>query len=125
MAFVTTKFGTVLPYRISYNSNITNAATSNLCNGPGTLYSVKVVNGNNAEVFVKIANALTATSGSTDPDWIFPCAASGTHTYEIPDGIAFDALSVWATENAIPSDNTAPSASLALNETISITLVTG
>ena len=125
MAFVTTKFGNALPYRVSYNANITNTVTSNLCDGSGTLYSVKVVNGNNAEVFVKIANALTATSGSTNPDWIFPCAASGTHTYEIPGGIAFDALSVWATENAIPSDNTAPSADAAANETIAITLVTG
>jgi len=124
MAFVTTKFGSVLPYRVSYNSNITNAVTSNLCNGSGTLHSVKVVNGNNAAVYVKISNAFIATSGSTSPDWIFPCAASGTHTFEIPGGIAFDALSVWATENPIPSDNTAPSASVAAGETIAVTLVT-
>ena len=86
------------------------------------MHSVKIANTNDAAVYIKIANAHTATSGSTAPDWIFSCPASSTYFFEIPGGVAFDALSCWATENATPADNTAPSASG--NETIAVTIVT-
>lgn len=122
MAFVTTKFSDIFDYKISYNSDIDNSVTKNLTNGAGVFYSIKIVNGNDAAVYIKISNAFTATSGSTAPDWIFPCAASSTQTYEIPGGIEFDALSVWATENPTPSDNTAPSTSG--NEVIAVTILT-
>jgi hypothetical protein len=123
MAFVTTKFGDVVSYKVAYHSSITRNVTSNLTGSSGTLYSVKIVNGNDAAVYVKLANAFTATGGSTAPDWIFPCAASSTQTYEIPGGVAFDALSVWATENPSPSDNTTPS--ISGNEAIAVTIITG
>lgn len=72
MAFVTTKFDGAVSHKISYHSNMTNTVTVNLTGGPGSLHSIKIANTNDAAVFVKIANAHTATSGSTAPDWIFP-----------------------------------------------------
>ena len=111
MAFVTTKFDDATSFKIAHNAQITNSVTKNLTGGPG------------AAVFIKIANAITATSGSTAPDWIFSCPASSTYTYEVPGGVQFDALSVWANENAVESDNTTPSVSG--NETVKVTIVTG
>jgi hypothetical protein len=123
MAFVTTKFDDATSFKIAHNAQITNSVTKNLTGGPGVLHSVKIENNNNAAVFIKIANAFTATSGSTAPDWIFSCPASSTYTYEVPGGVQFDALSVWANENAVESDNTTPSVSG--NETVKVTIVTG
>lgn len=123
MAFVTTKFGAAVSHKISYSSSTTNSVTDNLTGGSGILYSCKIANTNDAAVYIKIANAYTATSGSTAPDWIFSCPASSTYFYEIPGGVAFDALSVWATENATPADNTTPS--ISGNELVGVTIVTG
>ena len=123
MAFVTTKFDDATSFKVAYHSQITNAVTSNLTGGAGSLYSIKIENSNDAAVYIKIANAFTATSGSTAPDWIFSCPAASTYTYEIPNGVAFKALSVWANENAVETDNTTPSVSG--NETVQVTIVTG
>ena len=123
MAFVTTKFDRAVSHKISYSSSTTNTVTKNLTGGSGTLYSCKIANTNDAAVYIKIANAHTATSGLTAPDWIFSCPASSTYFYEIPGGVAFDALSVWATENPTPADNTTPS--ISGNELVGVTIVTG
>ena len=123
MAFVTTKFDRAVSHKISYSSSTTNTVTKNLTGGSGTLYSCKIANTNDAAVYIKIVNAHTATSGSTAPDWIFSCPASSTYFYEIPGGVAFDALSVWATENPTPADNTTPS--ISGNELVGVTIVTG
>ena len=61
MAFVTTKFDDATTFKIAYNAQITNSVTSNLTSGSGVLYSVKIENTNDAAVFIKIANAITAT----------------------------------------------------------------
>ena len=123
MAFVTTKFDGAVSHKISHNSNVTSTVTKNVTDGAGVLHAVKIANTNVAAVFVKIANAHTATAGSTAPDWVFSCPAASTYFFEIPGGLAFDALSCWATENATPADNTTPSVSG--NETIAVTIVTG
>ena len=88
----------------------------------GKLYSVKIANSNNAAVYVKLFNAYGASVGSTPPDWVFSCPASETYTYEIPGGVSYDALTVCATENGNPNDNTTPSVSV--NEKIAVTIVT-
>jgi hypothetical protein len=123
MPFVTTKFDDATEFKVAYHSQITNAVTSNLTDGAGSLFSIKIENTNNAAVYIKIANAFTATSGSTAPDWIFSCPAASTYTYEIPNGLAFKALSVWANENAVETDDTTPSVSG--NEFVRVTIVTG
>ena len=123
MAFVTTKFDDASEYKIAYNSQLTYDVTSNLTGGPGVLYSVKIENTNNAAVYLKMANAYTATSGTTAPDWIFECAASSTYFFEIPGGVEFNALSCWATEAAAINNDVTPSVSG--NEYVRVTIVTG
>ena len=123
MAFVTTKFDKAVDYKIAYHSQITAAVTENLTGGPGTFYSIKIQHGNDAAVYVKASNAYTATAGSTAPDWVFSCPAASTYFYEIPGGIAFDALSVWATETAAENNSANPSVSG--NESVQVTIVTG
>ena len=122
MAFKCTKFDNAVSHKVLHDTNITNAAQKNITDGPGRLHSIKIVNGNNAPVYVKLFNAYTAIVGTTAPDWIFSCLASVTTNYEIPGGVAFAALTVCATENANPSDATTPSASG--NETIAVTIIT-
>jgi|TARA_R100000458_G_C8253731_1_gene230169 hypothetical protein len=122
MAITSTKFDRAVSYKVLHDANMTNAAQKNVTDGPGKLHSVKIVNGNNAAVYVKLFNNYSASVGTTAPDWVLSCPASSTYTYEIPDGISYDALTVCATENGTPSDNTAPSVSG--NETIAVTIVT-
>tara|TARA_R100000664_G_C2760052_1_gene150641 strand:- start:1587 stop:1961 length:375 start_codon:yes stop_codon:yes gene_type:complete len=122
MAITSTKFDRAVSYKVLHDANMNNAAQKNVTDGPGKLHSVKIVNGNDAAVYVKLFNEYSANVGSTAPDWVFSCPAASTYTYEIPGGVSYDALTVCATENGTPSDNTAPSVSG--NETIAVTIVT-
>ena len=123
MAFVTTKFDDASAFKIAHNAQITATVTNNLTSGTGVLHSVKIENTNNAAVFLKIANSITATAGTTAPDWQFSVPAASTYTFQIPGGVAFDALSCWATEQAAQNNSTNPSVSA--NESIKVTIVTG
>tara|TARA_R100000458_G_scaffold58380_1_gene66299 strand:- start:1932 stop:2306 length:375 start_codon:yes stop_codon:yes gene_type:complete len=122
MAISSTKFDRAVSYKVLHDANMTNAAQKNVTDGPGKLHSVKIANSNNAAVYVKLFNAYGASVGSTPPDWVFSCPASETYTYEIPGGVSYDALTVCATENGNPNDNTTPSVSV--NEKIAVTIVT-
>ncbi len=122
MAITSTKFDRAVSYKVLHDANMTNAAQNNVTDGPGKLHSVKISNSNNAAVYVKLFNIYAASVGSTAPDWVFSCPASSTYTYEIPGGVSYDALTVCATENGTPADNTAPSVSG--NEKIAVTIVT-
>ena len=122
MAFSSTKFDRAVSFKVLHDANITNAVQKNVTGGPGMLPSVKIVNGNDAAVYVKLFNEYSANEGTTAPDWVLSCPATSTYTYEIPGGVLYKALTVCATENGIPSDNTAPSVSG--NETIAVTIVT-
>ena len=122
MAISSTKFDRAVSCKILHDANMTNAAQNNVTDGPGKLHSVKIANSNNAAVYVKLFNNYSASVGTTAPDWVFSCPASSTYTYEIPNGVSYDALTVCATENGNPNDNTAPSVSG--NEVIAVTIVT-
>lgn len=122
MAIKTTKFSNQITSKILHDANMDNTVQKNIADGSGKLHSVKIANTNDAEVFIKLVNDFTASLGSTPPDWVFSCPASSTYTYEIPGGVDFDALTVFATENATPSDTITPSVSG--NETIAVTIIT-
>tara|TARA_R100000995_G_C3410736_1_gene89256 strand:+ start:120 stop:494 length:375 start_codon:yes stop_codon:yes gene_type:complete len=122
MALSSTKFDRAVSYKVLHDANMTNAAQNNVTDGPGKLHSVKIANSNDAAVYVKLFNNYSASVGTTAPDWVFSCPASSTYTYEIPNGVSYDALTVCATENGNPNDNTAPSVSG--NEVIAVTIVT-
>jgi len=72
--------------------NVT-AATS------GSIYMIQVDNrGNSTAVYLKIADASSATPGSTVPDMVFYAPASRSATYTLPVGHAYTAgVSIWCT----------------------------
>tara|TARA_R110002012_G_scaffold260510_2_gene442211 strand:- start:254 stop:625 length:372 start_codon:yes stop_codon:yes gene_type:complete len=123
MALTSTKFANAVSSKVLNDANMTNTSQLNVVDGAGSLYSCKIVNSNNAAVFIKLVFGYVFTVGSTAPDLVLSCPASSTYEYEIPGGVPFTALSICATENATPSDNTAPSVSG--NEKIDVTLVVG
>ena len=123
MALTSTRFDNAVSAKVLHDANMTNTAQLNITDGAGTLFSCKIVNTNNAAVFIKLVFGYTFSVGTTPPDLVFSCPASSTYEYDIPGGIPFGALCVCATENATPSDNTTPSVSG--NETIAVTIVTG
>ena len=68
------------------------AAIDTLKATSGTLYKVEIDNSaNSVAVFVKLYNNSggAPTVGSTDPNFIFKCAASSTIAYSCPSGTAF------------------------------------
>tara|TARA_R100001443_G_scaffold70513_3_gene78808 strand:+ start:510 stop:881 length:372 start_codon:yes stop_codon:yes gene_type:complete len=123
MALTSTRFDNAVSAKVLHDANMTNTAQLNVVDGSGTLFSCKIANSNNAAVYVKFVFGYSFAVGSAPPDLILSCPASSTYEYEIPGGISFDALSVCATENATPTDNTTPSVSG--NEAIAVTIVTG
>ena len=68
------------------------AAIDTLKGSSGTLYKVEIDNSaNSVAVFVKLYNngGGAPTAGSTDPNFVFKCAASSTIAYSCPSGTAF------------------------------------
>jgi hypothetical protein len=65
----------------------------------GSLYYVYIDNtANTAAAYVKIADATSATSGSTVPDFVFYAPASRSVSYAIPSGHAYaTGVSFWGT----------------------------
>ena len=69
------------------------AAIDTLKGSSGTLYKVEIDNtANSVAVFVKLYNngGGAPTAGSTDPNFVFKCAASSTIAYSCPSGTAFE-----------------------------------
>jgi len=68
------------------------AAIDTLKATSGTLYKVEIDNtSNSVAVYVKLYNNTggAPTAGSTDPHFIFKCAAESTIAYSCPSGTAF------------------------------------
>jgi hypothetical protein len=122
MALTSTKFSNAVSTKVLHDANMTSSTQQNITSGSGYLNSCEINNSNNAAVYVKFVFDYKATVGTTPPDLILSCPASSTYEYEIPNGIYFDALSVFATQNPTPLDNTTPSVSG--NEKIAVTIVT-
>ena len=68
--------------------------------GSGNLYQVYIDNtGNNSQaVYLKIYDlaAGSVTVGTTHPDFVFPCPASGTRQYNFHDGLPFATALTYA-----------------------------
>ena len=122
MALSVTDHDSAVDYKVSYESSLTATPDNNVTSGPGTFHSIYINNNNNQYIYIKVVDAYSASTGSTDPTWIFPCAANSVLNYEIPGGQSFSALSIWCTTGASPADSTAPS--LTGNESVKVYLVT-
>ena len=112
MAFKATGFHDAVSYKIIHESAATNSDYQNVTTAPGTLYSIKAVNGNSTAAYLKIFDSPNAVGGTTSPILVFRISGNSTEIYEIPGGLEFENLSFTATLNQNPLDNTAPAATL-------------
>ena len=109
MATTATTFHDAVDYKIIRESATTTTVISNVTTTPGSLYSVKMINGSSSIAYLKIFDAAAVTLGTTQPILVLPVAGSGNEVYEIPGGLPFTTLSFAATLNQNPLDTTVPS----------------
>ena len=122
MALSVTDHDSAVDYKIVHESSLNATPDNNVTSGPGTFHSIFINNNNDQYIYIKIVDGYSASAGSTNPTWIFPCAASSVLNFEIPGGQSFSALSIWCTTGASPADSTAPS--LGVGESVKVYLVT-
>tara|TARA_R100000306_G_C4369991_1_gene139469 strand:+ start:663 stop:1040 length:378 start_codon:yes stop_codon:yes gene_type:complete len=84
--------------------NVTAATT-------GSIYMVQIDNSKNTTTaYLKIADASSATPGSTVPGLVFYAAGATVATYSLPSGHAYaSGVSIWCTTGAATSSGTSPS----------------
>ena len=84
-------------------------AVNNTTGNSGTLFMVEIVNSAGAIVYFKLADATSATGGTTAADLVLRCPASATRSYAFPNGIAFaNGFSHWCVAGASESSTSAP-----------------
>jgi hypothetical protein len=90
--------------------------------GSGTIYGVEIdCTANTTEdVYLKFADALTATPGTTTPYMKLIGKASKKTTYMFPNGIAFaTGVTAWCTQEKTIAGTTSPSG------TVNVTMIAG
>ena len=84
-------------------------AVNNTTGTFGVLYMVEIVNAATNIVYFKMADAASATAGTTAADICLRCPASSTRSYAFPNGIAFSAgFSHWCVDAAAESSTGSP-----------------
>ena len=110
MAITITDFRGTGGTRIVKDTAATATAVNNASGATGTLYMVEIDNASySTAVYFKLADATSATAGTTAADIVLKCPASSTKTYVFPGGIAFsNGFSHWCTTGAAESSTAAP-----------------
>tara|TARA_R110000744_G_scaffold50564_3_gene109269 strand:- start:606 stop:983 length:378 start_codon:yes stop_codon:yes gene_type:complete len=114
MAVTSTKSGVSIKDDMVYDADVDATAEQNLFGGAGTLYSLTahfVSDGaGDAEVtWVKMADTLSATVGTTNPDIKFPVAEGTFFTMVCVDGFAVsDGMALWGTVTALVGSVASP-----------------
>ena len=111
MAVTVTNQSNPLASKLVQDTAATNTAVDNTTGAAGTLYMVEIDNiAYGTAVYLKIANATTATAGSTAATMVFLCPRSVKRSYVFPEGNAFNAgFSHWCTTAAAQDSTAAPS----------------
>ena len=110
MAVTVTNQSNPLASKLVQDTAASNTAVENTTGDQGTLYMVEIDNtAYGTAVYLKIANATTATAGSTAATMVFHCPRSVKRSYVFPEGIEFNAgFSHWCVKEAAESGDTAP-----------------
>ena len=75
----------------------------------GVLYMVEIENAASNIVYFKLADAVSATAGTTAADICLRCPASSTRSYVFPNGITFSTgFCHWCVSAAAESSTGAP-----------------
>jgi hypothetical protein len=111
MAVSVTNQSTPLGSKIVQDTAATNSAVDNATGASGTLYMVEIDNSSyGTVVYFKLANATSATVGTTAAVMVLKCPASAKRSYVFPEGIAFSTgFSHWCVTGAAETSTAAPS----------------
>ena len=98
--------------KLVVDSSATSTAASNTTGGSGNLYMVEVDNngsGTPTTVYLKLANASSATGGTTTPDLVLMVPADKKITYAFPEAIAFSTgFCHWCVKGSAVDNTTNP-----------------
>ena len=110
MAVTVTNQSNPLASKIVQDTGATSTAVDNTTGASGTLYMVEIDNSNYGTiVYFKLANATSATGGTTAAAMVFLCPASAKRSYVFPEGIAFSSgFSHWCTTGSAEANTSAP-----------------
>jgi len=101
MAFTKTTTPTALAGILITSDSLSSTPSANVTgNSSGKIYQVKIDNSANPSIalYVKIADAASASSATTAPNWIFPVRGGQKMTYIMDIGAAYTAgVSIWCT----------------------------
>ena len=97
--------------KIVQDTAATSTAVDHATGGNGTLYMVEVDNSSfGTAVYLKLADATSATAGTTAATMVFYCPASSKRSYVFPEGIVFsNGFSHWCVTGAAESSTGTPS----------------
>ena len=111
MAVTVTNQSNPLASKLVQDTAATSTAVDNTTGASGTLYMVEIDNSTYGTiVYFKLANATSATAGTTAAAMVFLCPASVKRSYVFPEGIAFaSGFSHWCVTAAAESNTSAPS----------------
>tara|TARA_R110000765_G_scaffold53441_1_gene107128 strand:+ start:824 stop:1198 length:375 start_codon:yes stop_codon:yes gene_type:complete len=102
------KLVTVTTVTAASADNVTNATT-------GTIYLLEVDNSHNEfnTIYLKIADANSATAGTTQPKMTLAIPAQRKQTFVFQNGHTYTAgVCVWATRHPVYTDKTKPDAAI-------------
>ena len=110
MAVTVTNQSNPIATKLVQDTAATNTAVDNASGAAGTLYMVEIDNSNYGTiVYFKLANATSATAGTTAALLVLLCPASAKRSYVFPEGIAFSTgFSHWCTTESAESNTSAP-----------------
>jgi hypothetical protein len=109
----------VLSYKIIKQTIVNATPNVDVTSEPGSLYSIKVVNGSSSTGYVKLTiSESSVTVGTTLPEMMMKVAAAETKQWAIPEGLSFTKLSFWCVTDSADSDTTSPT----LNSSVGVTI---
>ena len=123
MALSVTSWPQATAFRVVYENAVTTTVQKNVTGASGTIRTIVLDNTQGAAAcYLRIVDGFTATSGTTEPDWLFRAATGKTEVITIGDGGEFsEALTFWATRNVAYNDNTQPN--VVTDGTVKVTIV--
>ena len=114
MAVTVTNQSNPLGSKIVQDTSATNSSVDNASGASGTIFMIEVDNtANGAAVFFKLADAASATAGTTAATIVVMCPANAKRSIVFPQGIAFsNGFSHWCVTSASESSTAAPSSAV-------------
>ena len=110
MAVTVTNQSNPLASKLVQDTAATNTEVANSTGASGTLYMVEIDNSSYGTiVYFKLANATSATVGTTAAAMVLLCPASVKRSYVFPEGIAFSSgFTHWCVTESAESNTSAP-----------------